>query len=215
MHIKERVPRVLAAVAGTARAMRRHKRRTLAAGVALLLVTPLLTGSGVDAPAVHERKEQEAGDTSGTAIESRKENTMTTAVMNYETMVVGERPRRSLEELVDRVMDALFASNHEQPQETVARRVHDTRHLRKAGDLDGALAVFASVEPDTTAPNEVRWAYAEWLSLVRRTYRDYNLLVYSQGTGRAATLALHGDGTVEVLAVLGALRLPYGLITRS
>ena len=49
MHIKERVPRVLAAVAGTARAMRRHKRRTLAAGVALLLVTPLLTGSGVDA----------------------------------------------------------------------------------------------------------------------------------------------------------------------
>ena len=95
MHIKERVPRVLAAVAGTARAMRRHKRRTLAAGVALLLVTPLLTGSGVDAPAVHERKEQEAGDTSGTAIESRKENTMTTAVMNYGTMVVGERPRHS------------------------------------------------------------------------------------------------------------------------
>ena len=49
MHIKERVPRVLAAVAGTARAMRRHKRSTLAAGVALLLVTPLLTGPGVDA----------------------------------------------------------------------------------------------------------------------------------------------------------------------
>ena len=49
MHIKERVPLVLAAVVGTARAMRRHKRRTLAAGVALLLVTPLLTGSGVGA----------------------------------------------------------------------------------------------------------------------------------------------------------------------
>ena len=47
---------------------------------------------------------------------------MTTAVMNNRTMVVGERPRRSLEELVDRVMDTLFASNHEQPQETVARR---------------------------------------------------------------------------------------------
>jgi hypothetical protein len=82
---------------------------------------------------------------------------------------------------VDRVMDALFASNHEQPQETVARRVHNARRLRKAGDLDGALAVFASVEPDTTGPNEVRWAYAEWLSLVRRTYRDRDLLVYSQG----------------------------------
>ena len=73
MHSKERVPRVLAAVAGTARAMRRHKRRTLAAGVALLLVTPLLTGSGADAPAVHERKEQETGDTSTTAIEIRKQ----------------------------------------------------------------------------------------------------------------------------------------------
>ena len=117
---------------------------------------------------------------------------MTTAVMNNRTMVVGERPRRSLEELVDRVMDPLFASNHAQPQETVARRVHD-----------GALVVFASVEPDTTAPNEVRWAYVEWLSLVRRTYGDRDLLVYSQGTGRAAALAPHGDGTVEVLAVLG------------
>ena len=58
-----------------------------------------------------------------------------TAVMNYGTMVVGERPRRSQEELVDRVMDALFASNHQQPQETEARRVHDARRLRKAGDL--------------------------------------------------------------------------------
>ena len=63
--------------------------------------------------------------------------------------------------------------------------------------------VFASVEPDTTAPNEVRWAYVEWLSLVRRTYGDRDLLVYSQGTVRAAALAPHGDGTVEVLAVLG------------
>ena len=129
--------------------------------------------------------------------------TTATAVMNYGTMVVGERPRRSQEELVDRVMDALFASNHQQPQETVARRVHNARRLRKAGDLDGALVVFASVEPDTTAPNEVRWAYVEWLSLVRRTYGDRELLVYSQGTGRAAALAPHGDGTVEVLAVLG------------
>ena len=57
---------------------------------------------------------------------------MTTAVMNNGTMVVGERPRRSLEELVDRVMDALFASNHEQSTaQTVARRVHDARRLRQ------------------------------------------------------------------------------------
>ena len=53
MHSKEQSPRVLAAVAGTARAMRRHKRRTLAAGVTLLLVMPLLTGSGVDGEGVN------------------------------------------------------------------------------------------------------------------------------------------------------------------
>ncbi len=128
---------------------------------------------------------------------------MTTAVMNNRTMVVGERPRRSLEERVDRVMDALFASDHEQPQETVARRVHDARRLRKAGDLDGALAVFASVEPDTTAPNETRWAFAEWQDLVRRRFGQSEALVCSQGAGKAAALAPHGHGTVEILAVLG------------
>ena len=129
---------------------------------------------------------------------------MTTAVMNNGTMVVGERPRRSLEELVDRVMDALFASNREQSTaQSVARRVHDARRLRKAGNLDGALAVFASVEPDTTAPNETRWAFAELQDLVRRRFGQSETLVYSQGTGRAAALAPHGDGTVKVLAVLG------------
>ena len=60
---------------------------------------------------------------------------MTTAVMNNGTMVVGERPRRSLEELVDRVMDALFASNREQSTaQSVAKSVHDARRLRKAGE---------------------------------------------------------------------------------
>ena len=53
MHIKERVPQVLAAVAGTGRAIRRHRRRTVATGAALLLVAPLLTGSGVDGFAVN------------------------------------------------------------------------------------------------------------------------------------------------------------------
>ena len=138
---------------------------------------------------------------------------MTTAVMNYGTMVVGERPRRSLEELVDRVMDALFASNHGQPQETVARRVHDARRLRKAGNLDGALAVFASVEPDKTAPNETRWAFAEWQDLVRRRFGQSETLVYSQGAGRAAALAPHGDGTVKVLAVLGMVWQPGKVVS--
>ena len=59
---------------------------------------------------------------------------MTTAVMNNGTMVVGERPRRSLEELVDRVMDALFASNREQSTaQSVAKSVHDARRAAQGG----------------------------------------------------------------------------------
>ena len=139
---------------------------------------------------------------------------MTTAVMNNGTMVVGERPRRSLEELVDRVMDALFASNREQSTaQSVAKSVHDARRLRKAGNLDGALAVFASVEPDKTPPNETRWAFAEWQDLVRRRFGQSETLVYSQGTGRAAALAPHGDGTVKVLAVLGMVWQPGKVVS--
>ena len=129
---------------------------------------------------------------------------MTTAVMNNGTMVVGERPRRSLEELVDRVMDALFASNREQSTaQSVAKSVHDARRLRKAGNLDGALTLIADLDTATADAREARRAFAEWLSLVRRRFGQSELLVYSQGTGRAAALAPHGDGTVEVLAVLG------------
>ncbi len=138
---------------------------------------------------------------------------MTTAVMNYGTMVVGERPRRSLEELVDRVMDALFASNHEQPQETVARSVHDARRLRQTGDLDGALAVFADVGTGKADASEARWAHAEWLGLVKRRFGDREILMYSQGTGRAAALSPHDDGTLEVLAVLGMRWQPGKLLS--
>ena len=141
---------------------------------------------------------------------------MTTAVMNYGTVVVGEGPRRSLEELVDRVMDAIFAKNSETPPaQSVARSVHDARRLRQAGDLDGALAVFASVESAQAAKDEARWAYAEWLSLVRRRHGDHELLVYSQGTGMAAALVPHGEGTVEVLAVLGMRWQPGKVVSKK
>ena len=123
--------------------------------------------------------------------------------------------RPSLEELVDRVMDALFASNRETPPaQTVARSVHDARRLRKAGDLDGALAVFASVEPDKTAPNEVRWAYAEWLGLVRRRFGERELALYTQGAGRAAALSPRDDGTLEVIAALGMRWQPGKVLSR-
>ena len=134
---------------------------------------------------------------------------MTTATLATGNRTMTEvRPRRSLEELVDRLMAALFS---EQPQTapqtetpSVAKSVHEARRLRQAGDVDGALAVLAGVDTTKAEPHQARWAYAEWTDLVRRRFGDRDTLVYSQGTGRAAALVPTGDGgTLEVAAVLG------------
>ena len=137
--------------------------------------------------------------------------TTATAVMSNRTMETAVRPRRSLEELVDRLMDALF--KEEEPEKTeasataaapsVARSVHEARRLRQAGDVDGALEVLAGVDTAGAETNQARWAFAEWKQLVKRRYSDRNPMVYSQGTGRAAALVPKGNGTLEVVAVLG------------
>ena len=86
---------------------------------------------------------------------------------------------------------------------SVARSVHEARRLRQAGDLDGALAVFAGVDTARAETREARWAYAECTDLVKRRFGDRDALVYSQGTGKAAALVPTGDGALEVAAVLG------------
>ena len=117
----------------------------------------------------------------------------------------GTRLRPSLEELVDRLMAALFRAEPETAPKaetpSVARSVHEARRMRQAGDLDGAL--FAGVDTARAETREARWAYAEWTDLVRRRFGDRDALVYSQGAGRAAALVPRGDGTLEVAAVLG------------
>ena len=121
----------------------------------------------------------------------------------------GTRPRPSLEELVDRLIAAMFRAEPETaPQAetpSVARSVHEARRLRQAGDLDGALAVFVGVDTAGAATTkEARWAYAEWTDLVKRRFGDRDALVYSQGAGQAAALVPAGNGgTLEVAAVLG------------
>ena len=118
--------------------------------------------------------------------------------------VVQEGDGQGQGDQLDRVMDALFASNREQSTaQSVAKSVHDARRLRKAGNLDGALTLIADLDTATADARETRWAYAEWQDLVRRRFGQSETLVYSQGAGRAAALAPHGDGTVKVLAVLG------------
>ena len=132
---------------------------------------------------------------------------MTTATLATGTRTMDNvvRPRRSLEELVDQLMAALFKEETETPAEPSATRsIHEARRLRQAGDVDGALAVLAGVDTAKAATRETRWAFSEWTQLVKRRFGGSGALVYSQGTGQAAALVPTGDGgTLEVAAVLG------------
>ncbi len=115
-------------------------------------------------------------------------------------------------------MAALFRVEPEPAVQTatpsVASSVHEARRLRQSGDLEGALAVFAGVDAAQAETREARWAYAEWTDLVRRRSDDGNVLVYSQGTGRAAALVPRDDGSLEVAAVLGMRWEPGKLVSR-
>ena len=89
------------------------------------------------------------------------------------------------------------------PVSGLARTVHEAQRMRQAGDLDGALSVLAGLDTATGTPGEARWAYSEWLDIVRRRFGDTEAMVYSQGTGRAAALVPNDGGALEVVAVLG------------
>ncbi len=127
---------------------------------------------------------------------------MTTAANSIPFTMAPTRP--TLEALVDRLIDSVFRTVPEAPEQSLVRTVHDARRLRQAGDLDRALALLAEVDTTAAEPDQVRRAYAEWLDLARRRFGGSGALVYSPGMGRAAVLAPRGDGgTLEVLAVLG------------
>ncbi len=121
--------------------------------------------------------------------------------MDTETM----RPRRSLEELVDNLIDSLFSANTETEtaERSATRSIHETRRLRQSGNVDGALAALGSANVAQATPREARWAFSEWKALVKRRFGDRGALLYTQGTGRASALVPHGNGTLEVAAVLG------------
>ena len=110
------------------------------------------------------------------------------------------RRQRSLEELVDRLIDALFK---DEAEPSVTRSIHEARRLRQAGDIDAALTVLGSVDTGRATPREVRWASSEWRDLVKRRFGDREVMVYSQRKGRAAALIPTGADTLEVVAALG------------
>ena len=129
--------------------------------------------------------------------------TTATAAIGNRTMETG-RPRRSLEELVDRLFEAMgFKDETDTAEASVTRSIHEARRLRQSGDVDGALAKLGSVDLTTATPSVARWAFYEWKELVRRRFGDTEAMLYTQGMGKAAAMTRHGDGTLEVAAVLG------------
>ena len=129
--------------------------------------------------------------------------TLVTGIRTVETETA-VRPRRSLEEMVDRLFAAMGFMEETATTASVTRSIHEARRLRQAGDMDGALAALGSVNVAEATPREARWAFSEWAQLVKRRFGRQGALLYSQGTGRAAALVPNGDsGTLEVAAVLG------------
>ena len=131
--------------------------------------------------------------------------TTATLVAGNRTMETTAGPRRkTLEELVEGLMDALtFKEETETAEPGAARSIHEARRLRQAGDVDGALALLAEVDMASAETNQARWAFSEWKQLVKRRFGERDPMVYSQGMGRAAALVPQGDETLGVVAVLG------------
>ena len=139
--------------------------------------------------------------------------TMATTTIETGATAAGDRRGRTLEELVDRVFEALLGAAPE-PAPGIARSVHEARRLRRQGELDSALAVLASADLTETTEREMHWLYGEWLALARRRFAGREALVYSPGTGRAAVLAPHPGGALEALAVLGLRWKPGKVVSR-
>ena len=112
-----------------------------------------------------------------------------------------------LEELVDRLLAALFRDETDQakPALSPVKVVHEARRRRQSGDLDGALAAFKGVDTATASDCQLRWLYAEWLDIARRRFAGGDAVLYSPSTGKAAALvpATEDGATLEVAAVLG------------
>ncbi len=140
--------------------------------------------------------------------------TMATTTMSTAATTAGDRPGRILDELVDRIFEALLGAVADTEQ-SIARSVHEARRLRQQGDLDGALAVLAGADLSGATEQETRWTFAEWLDAARRRFAGREgAVVYSPGTGRAAVLAPHPGGALEVLAVLGMRWEPGKVVSR-
>ncbi len=124
-------------------------------------------------------------------------------------------PSPTLEELVDRLIDAIFGLDSTvQPRTSPARAIHEARRFRQTGELDQALNVFAEMDLSEGTEGETRWASAEFLDLARRRFGGEDAQLYRAGSGRAAVLTPLDEGTLEARAVLGLRWRPGKLVSR-
>ena len=137
--------------------------------------------------------------------------TLTAGISTMET----ERPRRSLEELVERLFEAMgFGTETAMAEPSATRMIHEARRLRHAGDLDAALAALEDIDMAKATPAEARWAFSDWKQMVKWRFDGRDVKLYSQATGRAAALVPTGDGgTLEVVAVLGTRWRPGKVVS--
>jgi len=124
-------------------------------------------------------------------------------------------PRPTLEELVDRIIDAAFGLEPPAyPSTPPARAIHEARRLRQVGELDAALEMFADLDLTDSTDGERRWTYVEFLELARRRFRAEPAELYCCGVGRAAVLTQINDDTLQARAVLGMRWQPGKLLSR-
>ena len=140
-----------------------------------------------------------------------------TAATTATAISTSTAPSPTLEELVDRLIDAVFGHDPAVPPRTSpAPAIHEARRLRQTGELDRALAVFAELDLSEATEGEMRWASAEFLDLARRCFGAEDARLYRQGTGQAAVLTPldDDDKMFEVRAVLGMRWRPCKLVSR-
>ena len=144
---------------------------------------------------------------------------MTTATLaaGNRTMETAVRPRRSLEELVDRLFEAMgFGEESQTAKPSATRTIHEARQLRQAGNVDSALDTLAGVDMARATPGEARWAFTEWQQMVKRRFAGRDVLLYDQGVGRVAALVPNADDgmMLEAVAVLGMRWRPGKTVSR-
>ncbi len=121
--------------------------------------------------------------------------TMATVAIGNRTMgTKGGQPRRSLEEMVEQLIETLFPAQTETAEPSATRTIHEARRLRQARDVDGALDVLTGMAMAKMTAREVRWAFSEWMGLVKLRFAGRDALLDREGVGWAAVLVPRGGG---------------------